>query len=158
MNPHISANPRLDCVFPFFLMFLQICNQVLDSLALCTGVIITVALKQVDDSPYGYARSDCGYDGFKCCYAVSKKCHDCFSVPKLQMLYLQAFSCFLQNPKPVLSLILSLDKTIGCRTFPPSDCLKMFKLLPEGIKNPCIFHSHGKMITGSGYATPAWGR
>ncbi len=82
----------------------------------------------------------------------------CFSVPKLQMPYLQAFSCFLQNPKPVLSLILSLDKTIGCRTFPPSDCLKMFKLLPEGIKNPCIFHSHGKMITGSGYATPAWGR
>ena len=83
---------------------------------------------------------------------------NCFSVPKLQMPYLQAFSCFLQNPKPVLSLILSLDKTIGCRTFPPSDCLKMFKLLPEGIKNPCIFHSHGKMITGSGYATPAWGR
>ena len=73
-----------------------------------------------------------------------------FSVPKLQMPYLQAFSCFLQNPKPVLSLILSLDKTIGCRTFPPSDCLKMFKLLPEGIKNPCIFHSHGKTITGSG--------
>ena len=47
----------------------------LNSLALCSGIVIAVSFEQVDDAPYCNARSDGGYDGFECCYAVSEKSH-----------------------------------------------------------------------------------
>ena len=69
-----------------------------DSLRLCTGVIISVTLKQVDDSPYCYARSDGGHDGLKCCYAVSKKSHFFFGSGNFLCPKYCSFQSFSPDP------------------------------------------------------------
>ena len=51
------------------------CCVTLPHMSISTRVIVTIALQQVDDSPYGYTCADGGYDGFKGCYAARKKAH-----------------------------------------------------------------------------------
>lgn len=37
-------------------------------MSICTGIIISISFKKIDNSPYAYTCADCGYYCFKSCY------------------------------------------------------------------------------------------
>ena len=145
------------------LLFHLTWHELFNSLALRAGVIIAVSFQKVYNSPYSNTRSNGGYNGLECSYAISKKSHDlriehmfCF------VMETRIYTDFWTSWSIVFVLFISViheikdDKTYMFSSFQMFDIVYCYLL--EGIKNPCILYSRGKMITGSGYATPAWGR
>ena len=92
-------------LFLSYLVFQQTWYNMLDSLALRTRVVVAVAFKKVDTSPYTKACAKCDYECLQYSDHVVKECHTFLFSPKnpasYHILHFHSTSINILHPNPL---------------------------------------------------------